>query len=372
MNNASQSDFPPGNSSPWWLALPSIMVLVAIAGLALGGNWVWLGIAQLPLLAILDTWLGPEQRPSTPLNPLLAELLLCLQLPLVFGLWLLFARQIGPHAELLIGSDWIGVVLSTAFATAYGALPASHELGHRDDYLRRKMGNLLDTFLLAPYGVLSHNHVHHLKLDTNVDAETAYRGQSLYRFMIYMGWNRHLESWRIEASRLRKLGYSPWSWRSVVWRGFAQYLLVLIAVGWIAGWSGVGLAVLVSALALLMLTALSYSQHYGLTRVPDSPVKEHHAWNHLYPLTRGGMFEITTHSEHHRNVDVRYWQLTPYPDAPQMPSAWLCILLALVPPLWVRTIQPRLKHWDLHHANEAEKALAQQANLAAGWPDWFE
>ena len=121
-----------------------------------------------------------------------------------------------------------------------------------------------------------------------------------------------------------------------------------------------------------MLTALSYSQHYGLTRVPDSPVAIHHAWNHLYPLTRGGMFEITTHSEHHRNVDVRYWQLTPYPDAPQMPGAWFCILLALVPPLWVKTVQPRLQHWDQHHANEAEKALARQANLAAGWPNWLE
>lgn len=359
-------------SSPIWLGLPALLVLVAITGLALGGGWVWLGIAQLPLLAIIDGCLGPELRPSRPLPPVLADLLLCLQLPLVLTLWVLFALRVGPDAHLITGSDWLGLILSTAFATAYGALPASHELGHRDDYLRRKLGNLLDTFLLAPYGVLSHNHVHHLKLDTNVDAETAYRGQSLYRFMIYMGWNRHLESWRIEADRLRKLGYSPWSWRSVVWRGFAQYALVLIAVGWVAGWSGVGLAVLVSALALLMLTALSYSQHYGLTRVPDSPVAIHHAWNHLYPLTRGGMFEITTHSEHHRNVDVRYWQLTPYPDAPQMPGAWFCILLALVPPLWVKTVQPRLQHWDRHHANEAEKNLARQANFAAGWPNWLE
>lgn len=358
-------------SSPRWLALPALLVVVSITGLLLGGGWAWLGIAQLPLLAIVDTWLGADPRPSTPISPLIADLLLCLQLPLVIGLWVSFVLRIGPGVDLLSGSDWLGCILSTAFATAYGALPASHELGHRSDYFRQKMGNLLDTFLLAPYGVLSHNHVHHLKLDTNVDAETAYRGQSLYRFMIYMGWNRHLESWRIEADRLRRLGFSPWSWRSVVWRGFSQYLLVLVAVGWGAGWRGVGLAIVVSALALLMLTALSYSQHYGLTRVPDSPVLPHHAWNHLYPLTRGGMFEITTHSQHHADADVRYWQLTPLPDAPQMPSAWLCILLALIPPLWVRTIQPRLQKWDMHHANAAEQALARQANLAAGWPDWL-
>lgn len=352
-----------------WLLLPAGMVLVAILGLALGGGWVWLGIAELPLLAVVDTALGPDHRPRVALPGWLADLLLCLQLPLVAGLWCVFTWRVGPAAAgLQGGADWVGLVLSTAFVTAYGALPASHELGHRDDALRRTVGNLLDTFLLAPYGVLSHNHVHHLALDTLVDAETARRGQSVYSFMVYMGWNRHLESWRVEAARLRRLGYSPWSWRSAVWRGFAQYVLVLTAVGAVAGSRGVGLAVLVSVLALLMLTALSYSQHYGLTRVPGSAVKVHHAWNHLYPLTRGGMFEITTHSQHHMDVDVRYWKLTPLPDAPQMPSAWLCLLLALVPPLWVRVMRPRLAAWDRHHAVGDEQDLARQASAAAGWP----
>ena len=119
-----------------------------------------------------------------------------------------------------------------------------------------------------------------------------------------------------------------------------------MAVGAVAGARGVGLALLVSVLALLMLTALSYAQHYGLTRVPDSPVRTHHAWNHLYPLTRGGMFEITTHSQHHMDVDVRYWELTPLPHAPQLPSAWACLLLALVPPLWERLLRRRLAFSD--------------------------
>ena len=356
-----------GHAPTGWFALPAIMVLVALAGLWRGGAWVWLGIAQLPVLALIDTLLGPDTRPRAALSPVLADLLLVLQLPLVMALWAVFAWRVGPGAAALHGADWLGLTLSTAFVTAYGALPASHELGHRDDALRRRVGNLLDTFLLAPYGVLSHNHVHHLKLDTPIDAETASRGQSLYRFMVYMGWNRHLESWRVEAARLRRLGVSPWSWRSAVWRGFAQYALVLTAVGAVAGARGVALAVLVSVLALLMLTALSYSQHYGLTRVPDSPVRVHHAWNHLYPLTRGGMFEITTHSQHHMDVNVRYSELTPLPDAPQMPSAWACLLIALIPPLWARVMRPRLADWDRRHAVAEEQTLSARATAAAGW-----
>ncbi len=355
-----------------WRALPALIMITAITGVWLGGGGVWLGILQLPVMALVDTLLGPDHRPSRPIPVWAADGLLCLQLPLMAILWIAFTIRIGPGAELLQGFDWLGVILATAFATAYGAVPASHELNHRDDYFRHKVGNLIDTFLLAPYGELSHNHVHHLRLDTGVDSETAYRGQNAYQFMIYMGWNRHLESWRIEADRLRKLGYSAWSWRSAVWRGFAQYALILAVVGSIAGWAAVGLALLVSVLALLMLTVLSYSQHYGLTRVPDSPILDHHAWNHLYPLTRGGMFEIATHSKHHGDAAITYWQLAPVADAPQQPSSWLCFMVALIPPLWVRMMQPRLRQWDLHHANSAEKALARQANQAAGWPDWFE
>ena len=189
-----------GRTPALWFALPAAMVSLGIAGLWRGGAWVWLGIAQLPVLALIDTLLGPDTRPRAALSAFLADLLLVLQLPLVMALWAVFAWRVGPGAAALHGADWLGLVLSTAFVTAYGALPASHELGHRDDALRRRVGNLLDTFLLAPYGVLSHNHVHHLKLDTQVDAETARRGQSLYRFMVYMGWNRHLESWRVEAA----------------------------------------------------------------------------------------------------------------------------------------------------------------------------
>lgn len=355
-----------GRAPVLWFALPALLVGIAAAGIALGGAWAWAGIAQLPLLAAGDHLLGPDQRPRARCPGGLADGLLCLQLPLVAALWGVLAWRFGPGAAALAGPDWAGAVLSGAFATAYGALPASHELGHRPDRLRRALGNALDTFLLAPYGVLSHNHVHHLALGTADDAETARRGQSLYAFMPRMALRRHLESWRVEAARLRRLGHSPWSPRSAVWRGLAQYLLLLGIFGVLGGWRAVVLAPLVSVLALLMLTALSYAQHYGLTRVQGSTVRPHHAWNHLYPLSRGGMFEITAHSGHHLDADVPYPALVPMTDAPQMPSAWACLLLALVPPLWERTARARLAHWDRHHASAAERALA---GAAAGRSD---
>jgi alkane 1-monooxygenase len=55
-----------------------------------------------------------------------------------------------------------------------------------------------------------------------------------------------------------------------------------------------------------------------------------------------------------------------------MPGVFLCFLAGLVPPIWNRYIlQPKLRHWDTHFANPAERELAREANRRVGWPDWL-
>ena len=44
----------------------------------------------------------------------------------------------------------------------------------------------------------------------------------------------------------------------------------------------------------------------------------------------------------------------------------------LVPPVWFRFIaMPHLRRWDLSFATPDERALAAEANAAAGWPAWL-
>lgn len=56
----------------------------------------------------------------------------------------------------------------------------------------------------------------------------------------------------------------------------------------------------------------------------------------------------------------------------RLPSAFLCFMAALVPPIWHELIiKPRLKIWDLEYATKEERVLAAAQNRAAGWADWF-
>ena len=83
--------------------------------------------------------------------------------------------------------------------------------------------------------------------------------------------------------------------------------------------------------------------------------------------------QSTTHIEHHFDSRYKYHELKPRPEGAQMPSAFLCFVCALVPPLWeARIARPRLRHWDEHFASPAEKELAMAANPKAGWPHWID
>jgi len=103
--------------------------------------------------------------------------------------------------------------------------------------------------------------------------------------------------------------------------------------------------------------------------VPGNRHESRHSWSHLTPVVRAVAFEITNHHHHHRSPQVPFYELIPDPKSPQMPSALLCFLLALIPPLWERWVAiPRLRHWDQHYASKEELTLAAAANAAAGWP----
>ena len=103
--------------------------------------------------------------------------------------------------------------------------------------------------------------------------------------------------------------------------------------------------------AKFILEVVNYMEHYGLTRKPGQAVGPEHSWNTNSTMSTMVLFSLTRHSAHHEKPRVKFWKLNPYANAPEMPQGYLTtLLICLVPPLWYRTINPKLNEWEKKYA----------------------
>lgn len=345
------------------------MLFIGLLGLILGDAWVWLGLATFVALALADVLVGSDVVLHDQAPKWLYDGVLYLQLPLMLGLWILLGLHV--RHESLSTFNLLGAIISVGFLSALAGLPAAHELMHRKHPVEIFYSSLYLTLFGLPLNDLYHVHGHHPNVGTLSDSDTPRRGQTVYDFTLRSLSHGFLVAARLEMTRLKKLRLPLWSPRSRVMWGALSLAVWIGTFLFVAGPWGVPVLLVSWFMCFLIISGFNYTQHYGLVRQPGTPLLPHHSWNHLKTLSRAVSFEISNHSEHHLDPDKAYERLVAYPQAPQMPSIVMCFLASFVPRLWEEVIaKPRLKHWDLHYASEAERELARKANQIAGWPDW--
>ena len=117
-----------------------------------------------------------------------------------------------------------------------------------------------------------------------------------------------------------------------------------------------------SLLAKVFLEAINYIEHYGLVRERGKPVRMRHSWNSNHFFSSIYLYNLTRHSDHHRNTNLKFWELEPTDkDAPMLPYGYLMMLyLALfIPYLYSRIMKRELAKWDQNHANDFERNLVK-------------
>ena len=343
--------------------LPASFMVIAGCGVILGGLATWLGFALFPIVAFIELFLKDDMR-VRKMSTFTGLFMLYIQLiPWVFmwyGLW------------VFLGSDytwwsWMGAFLSIAAITAAVGLPIAHEMFHRQDGISRFFGNLFAVTLMAGDVEKEHRIGHHIETSSVLDVDTPARGESVYTFIPKLIVFFHTAPWALEKKRFANKGKSHWTLRNPLlwaWLGFiALEAFFFITIGWQAALS----VLAISTLGQSIVCIFSYVQHYGLIRVPDTPIENRHALNHLRPLSRVLTFEIVTHSQHHTNPMTPYWELTPYKDVIRPGSAYGYFLLTFLPPLWHKAMKKHLAEWDEKYADAAELELAKAANIKAGW-----
>ena len=127
-------------------------------------------------------------------------------------------------------------------------------------------------------------------------------------------------------------------------------LALAVALG---GWWGLGLFVWQAFVAIWQLELTNYVEHYGLSRkhLGDGryePVRPRHSWNASHKATNWLLINLQRHSDHHVKPDRRFPLLHTHgsDQAPQLPFGYPAMtIMAMVPPLWRRRMNPRVRAW---------------------------
>jgi alkane 1-monooxygenase len=338
---------------------PFLYLALVVVGLALGGAWTFLLLLALPLtLVALDWALGSEDPESLAGAPLAHRLLPWLYIPaqLAVTIWA-GVRISSPACDL---AEAIGLTASVGIAGGVFGFLSAHEMIHSRRRAERALGLVMLAALLDMRFAISHVHGHHRLAATYDDPATARRGESLYAFLVRSLVGQARDAWAFEAGRQRRAGNSPFGFgnRVIVYALIETTLTVEVSL---ASPRALAFFLAQAALAIFLLEAFNYVAHYGLYRKlqPNGrlePLSPRHSWSTARRMNNAALFNMGRHADHHRFSARPYHQLEILPGSSELPCGYAGVLLmALVPPLWRKVMDPRV---DAVMDGDAESSAA--------------
>jgi alkane 1-monooxygenase len=240
----------------------------------------------------------------------------------------------------------VGLTLSVGVSAGVFGFIAAHEMVHSRDPGERALGTLMLAFMLDMPFAISHVQGHHRRAATFEDPATARRGESVYAFIVRSVTGQAREAWTFETGRLVRGGRAPFGLgnRMVVYAIVEAVLLIAVAA---LGWRALAFFVAQAALAITLLESFNYIAHYGLRRRagPDGrpePLRPRHSWNTRKAANNAALFNMGRHADHHRFSARPYHELEVLEGGAELPCGYAgVLLLAFVPPLFMRVMDPR-------------------------------
>jgi alkane 1-monooxygenase len=337
--------------------------LVALT--SLGVFWFWGPLFIFGVMPFLDTAIGKDS--SNPPDSVVKYLeqdryyrwctyaFIPLQLAALIG------------GAALLGGDDLGLLDKLGLALTLGCvngigINTAHELGHK----RASVERWLSKIALAPTGYghfyIEHNRGHHVRVATPEDPASSRLGESFYRF-----WPRTVagslrSSWELEAQRLERDDIRWLSPRNDIINAWAMTVVLFAALTLAFGIQVLPWLVIQAVVGFSLLEVVNYLEHYGLLRARRDDGTDRyertqpwHSWNSDNVSSNVLLYHLQRHSDHHANPMRRFQALRHFDEAPELPSGYATmILLAVIPPLWRRVMDPRVvAHYggDLQRAN---------------------
>jgi alkane 1-monooxygenase len=249
---------------------------------------------------------------------------------------------------------------------------------HQKPVFERWLGDILLAMVLYSHFRSEHLRVHHPWVGTPRDAVTARYNEGFHRFFPRVLAECYGSAFRAEKNMLARAGRRWWHATNPFWRYWLIELAMLILAFAAGGLTGLGLFLFQAFVAVWQLELVNYIEHYGLTRRHLGEGKyEHvlprHSWNAAHRASNWLLINLQRHSDHHYKPGRRFPLLQNYDrdEAPQLPFGYpLMTMAAMVPPLWKRIMNKRVKAWrqqyypdiaDWRPYNKAQNPLPRSA-----------
>lgn len=314
--------------------------------------WLLLPLAIAYVLIPLVDWIAGEDNNNPP-----DEVLLQLDQDRYYRM-LTFA-VVPLHFVALIGTAWwaatqdlrwwafVGLAVIAGITSGLG-INTGHELGHKKGKLERTLAKIVLAVPLYGHFWIEHNRGHHRDVSTPEDPASARMGENIYRFACREIPGAFRRAWAIEKDRLERRGKSVWDTNNQIVQSMALAVVLQFGLLLTFGWKMIPFLLLHNVFAWWQLTSANYIEHYGLLRSKDDQgrferCQPHHSWNSNHVWSNLVLFHLQRHSDHHAHPLRRYQSLRHFPDLPALPSGYFGVyLLAYVPGLWFRVMDPRL------------------------------
>ena len=328
-----------------------ILPASAVWALWARGPWAWsaviLGFGIIPLL---ELW-TPESTQNVDENDepsrssrRLFDVLLYANAPILYGIVLGYLYVLQNYSMQTY--ELLGLTFSIGIIVGANGINVAHELGHRTTKFEQTLAQWMLLPALYQHFFIEHNRGHHRNVATRQDPSSARFGEALYLFWFRSVSGAWLGAWELEAERLEKEGKKRFSLENMMVLFSIWTALYLFAVWFFFGTTGLIGGIAIGVIGFLLLETVNYIEHYGLERRQmesgrPEPVLPIHSWNSDHELGRIFLYELTRHSDHHFKSTRKYQILRHMDESPQLPYGYpTSLLIALVPPLWFRLMNP--------------------------------
>jgi alkane 1-monooxygenase len=343
------------------------LVVPSLAFVALGlrsatgwGGWLWIGpVVVLVIVPAIDLLAGLDR--SNPPDDVIEALerdryyrwVTYLFLPIQYAGFLI-AFWVIARGDLST-VDCVGLAVTIGCVGGIG-INTAHELGHKKESHERWLSKIALAQSFYGHFYIEHNRGHHVRVATPEDPASSRVGESFYRFWPRTVLGSLRSAWNLERKRYGRRGRHPFRPGNDVLNAWVMSLVLWGALVAVLGPRVLPYLVLQAVVGFSLLEVVNYMEHYGMRRWRTGPdgtgryerVDPTHSWNSNNIATNVLLYHLQRHSDHHANPTRRYQTLRDFEESPVLPTGYAgMILLALVPPLWRKVMDPRvLAHFD--------------------------